>query len=286
MSQTMANNEWISGGDCKECLHNEPNHRIADNYGLCSTHSLVNNDLIMENIFKWLEISELIKCSDVCLKWRKSMDEVIDSYNHYLSSNRLNEFKFIIVFSKLDFNQMQEFLANQRIPNDCTVVHINCRNEVIGTQEVVPRSGRSVAANHHIEYESGFDLLSGISALFMSRAMPGIEVLMYRDSTILDLKFDDQLKCILVFHIQRSMYGHFTRLKTDSQYLEYLEQLIDNNNTAAFGGVSVDRLASGQTTDSDRDVNQPIDYICCLAFSGYEGNVCTGSGDPKQQTKQ
>ncbi|CAG2103337.1 unnamed protein product [Medioppia subpectinata] len=249
--------EWISGGGCQECLHNELNHRIADNYGLCSTHSLVNNGLIMENIFKWLEISELIKCSDVCLKWRKSMDEVIDSYNHYLSSNRLNEFKFIIVFSKLDFNQMQEFLANQRIPNDCTVVHINCRNEVIGTQEVVPRSGRSVAANHHIEYESDFDLLSGISTLFMSRAMPGIEVLLYRDSTILDLKFDAQLKCIVVFHIQRSFYGHFSRLKTDSQYLEYLEQLIhdcNNNNTVAFGGVTVDRLASAQTTHSDRDI--------------------------------
>ncbi|CAG2162463.1 unnamed protein product [Oppiella nova] len=305
-STIIMSNESISGGEYEECVHNEPNHRIADNYELCLKHSLVNNYLIMENIFKWLEPSELIKCSQVCIKWklisqliaykrqyfshkllyfgllstqsahtlrdkylnifRESFDEAIDSYNNYLSRNRLKEFQLIIVFSKLDFHRMEDFLVRQHIPNDCTIIQINCRNEVIGTQELIDH--KYLGANQYVEYESDFDLLSAISAFFMSRAMPGIEVHVYNDSNVFHIKSDENLKCILVFHIWRSFFGHFSRLKTDNQYLEYLEQFVHQcNHNIAFGGVTVDRLAASQATDTD-NCNQYIDYICCLTFSG------------------
>jgi len=79
---------------------------------------------------------------------------------------------------------MKHFLVNQFIPNDCNVIHINCRNDIIGSQTRQP-----VVTNNDIESEDEFELLSGISTLLMSRGMPGIEINVYRDEQIFDIKF-------------------------------------------------------------------------------------------------
>lgn len=281
--------------------------RNADNFESDLKHWLVNNDLIIENIFKWLEPSQVIKCSQVCLKWKHfsqlitykrkyfshkllyfgllstkesqefsdkyrsvynlSLEDMTDSFNWFIWRNRIMEFKVIIVFSKLDYNQLKSLLTTQCIPNDSTIIHINCRNEVIGSQLQSQKTLR------HIECEPDFDVLSGISALFISTSLSGIEVKLYEDSKIFEMKKNEDLKCILVFHIWRSLYGHFSRLKTDSEYVESLENFVNSfDNSLAFGGVTVERVVTSEINSSDdsyvRISNKFLDYICCLTFSG------------------
>ena len=157
---------------------------------------------------------------------------------------------------------MKEFVSSQRTPNDSTVVHINCRNEIIGSQlQKEPNSC-------DIQSESEFELLSGISSIFISTAFPGIEVNIYKDSRIFDIHLTYNTKCVLVFHIWRSLYGHFSRLKTDSEYVEHIEKCVQNcDYRLAFGGVTVERLVSTETTTSCKS-DKSVDYVCCLTFSG------------------
>ena len=167
-----------------------------------------------------------------------------------------------MVFSKLDYHQFNAFLTTKSIPNDSTIVHINCRNEIIGSQL------QSQQPLHNIECEPDFDHLSGISALFISTSIPGIQINVYEDSKILQMRRDDNLKAVLVFHVWRSLYGHFSRLKTDSEFVEHLENFVNNfDNSLAFGGVTVERLVASKDS-SGHSVNNHLDYICCLTFSG------------------
>jgi hypothetical protein len=194
---------------------------------------------------------------------RTSIEEIINSLELFVARNEINEFQIIIIFSKLEFNNFRKLIETHLLPNDCNIIHINCGNEIIGTSETLFQC-----------LKSGLDLnlLGGISALFMSRGMPGLQVNVYKDSQLFDIKINTNLKCVLIFHIWRSFFGHFSQLKTDNEYFECLENLINNSKGLAFGGVTIDKIAfidnSCDKFKTSENLKCFLDNICCVTFSG------------------
>jgi hypothetical protein len=198
---------------------------------------------------------------------RTSMEEIINSLKLFVARNEINEFKIIIIFSKLEFNNFRKLIETHLLPNDCNIIDINCENEIIGTLDDSQRLFQF--------FKSGLDLnlLGGISALFMSRGMPGLEVNVYKDSQLFAIKINANLKCVLIFHIWRSFFGHFSQLKTDNEYFECLENLVNNSKGLAFGGVTIDKIAfidnSCDKLKTSENLKCFLDNICCVTFSGH-----------------
>ena len=276
----------------------------------CS-NQLANNDLIIENILKWIEPSYLIKCSQVCKRWNNSVarerskrryfhhinsytllpsnqnmnepneilsiEELLNSFNVFIDRNQINQFKFIMVFSKFItdnnsfywkrlINCFASFIKlTHSLPNDCKILHINSEAEIITST-----STNDESMNFH-EFET--NNLNGISCLLMSRGFAGIKTKIYIDSEVFNLKFDQELKCIILFNQFYSAFGSFTKLKRLNDCYDNLINIIAGHNYIPFGGAVVDRLNLITQTNADdllsRQTNYiPINDIICLTFNG------------------